>query len=89
MTEMTTIKVSKQLRDALRQLADERGATHGEVLNQLIAEHNTHRLRQKLAFETTMAAALADPDAVARGERMARRAIAYLEERENARKAAQ
>lgn len=35
-----------------------------------------------------MAAAHADPEAVARGERMARRAIAYLEERENARKAA-
>lgn len=78
--DMTSIKVPKALRDELNELADRggRGTTLADVLTQLLEEHKTTRLRQRLAFEELLARAKADPDAVAKADRIAQGAIEHL-----------
>ena len=78
--EMTSIKVPKAIRDELNELADQggRGTTLADVLSQLLEEHKTLRLRQRLAFEELLARAKADPHAVAKAERIAQGAIEHL-----------
>ncbi|MEU8177613.1 hypothetical protein AB0C14_32470 [Microbispora hainanensis] len=78
--DMTSIKVPKALRDELNELANQggRGTTLADVLTQLLEEHKTTRLRQRLAFEELLARAKADPDAVAKAGRIAHGAIEHL-----------
>lgn len=82
--EMTSVKVPKSLRDQLSSLAirSGRGTTLADVLKQLLEEHEAGRLRRKLAFEEQLHQAQADPDASARGRRIAKDAVAYLKHRQ-------
>ncbi|MDX3109789.1 hypothetical protein ACIBO5_00620 [Nonomuraea angiospora] len=82
--EMTSVKVPKGLRDQLNRLAERggRGTTLADVLRQLLEEHEAGRLRRRLAFEEQLHRAQADPDASARGRRIAKDAAAYLKHRQ-------
>ncbi|RBQ21430.1 hypothetical protein DP939_01565 [Spongiactinospora rosea] len=82
---MTTIKVPKALRDRLSALADEhgRGTTLADALTRLLDEHEATQVRRRMAFEEILTASQADPEAVAKGTRMAARAIEYLQRRKS------
>lgn len=83
MTESTTIKVPKSLRDELNALADAggRGTTLADVLAQLLEEHRAKATRERNAAEALFAKAAADPDAVAKADRIAKRAVEFLQSR--------
>ncbi|MBL1077501.1 hypothetical protein JK358_24145 [Nocardia sp. 2] len=53
-----------------------------DTLRMLIAEHESRRMRQRMAWEARLERAQADPQAVVWAEREADRLAKYLEDRQ-------
>ncbi|MFI1914616.1 hypothetical protein [Nocardia sp. NPDC020380] len=82
--EVTTIKTPRTTRDRLAALTP-RGTTLAEMIEILIDNYESTKTRERIAWETRLAAARADTVAFDRGVQVAGQLLEYLERREGTR----
>ncbi|MEV0029335.1 hypothetical protein [Nocardia sp. NPDC050793] len=81
MTEKpTTITTSRSVHADLQRLTP-KGATLGDTVARLIAEHEQRRTVNRLAYESRMAAARSNAQAVATADRLTKRLVAEAQTR--------